>query len=62
MIPITRLDGSAVLLNLDLIVSIEQTPDTLIALTTGDRVLVRERPDELVQRILAFRRQVVAPR
>ena len=62
MIAITRLDGSAVLLNLDLIVSIEQTPDTLIALTTGDRVLVRERPEELVERIVAFRRQVAAPR
>ena len=62
VIAITRLDGSAVLLNLDLIVSIEQTPDTLIALTTGDRVLVRERPDELVERIVAFRRQVAVSR
>lgn len=61
MIAVTRLDGASILLNLDLIVSIERTPDTLIALTTGDRLLVRDRPEELVDRIVAFRRRVGTP-
>jgi flagellar protein FlbD len=51
MITVTRLDGSPLLLNVDLIVAIERTPDTLISLTTGDTVLVRESPEELVRRI-----------
>ncbi len=62
MISITRLDGSSVLLNVDLIVSIERTPDTLIALTTGDRVLVRDCPEDLVERIVAFKRRLAEVR
>jgi flagellar protein FlbD len=54
----TRLDGSPLLLNVDVIVSIERTPDTLVSLTTGDAVLVRESPDELVDRIVRFKREV----
>ena len=59
MIPVTRLDGSPILLNLDLIVAIERTPDTLVSLTTGDRVLVRETPEEIVDRITQYKRQLV---
>ena len=55
MITVTRLDGSKLLLNLDLIVAIETTPDTLVSLTTGDTVLVREDPAELVNRIIRFK-------
>ena len=58
MIPVTRLDGSLILLNNDLIVTIERTPDTLVSLTTGDRVFVRESPDELVARIHQCRRDL----
>ena len=61
MIPVTRLDGSSMLLNIDLIVTIEQTPDTLVSLTTGDRVLVRESPDELVVRITRYKRDIARP-
>ena len=55
MITVTRLDHSLLLLNVDLIVAIETTPDTRVSLTTGDTVLVREAPDELVTRIIRFR-------
>jgi flagellar protein FlbD len=58
MIWVTRLDGSPLLLNVDLVVTIERTPDTLVSLTTGDTVLVRESPDELVDRITRFKRAV----
>jgi flagellar protein FlbD len=61
MIPVTRLDGSPQLLNVDLIVTIERTPDTLIALTTGDRVLVRESPEQLLERIINFKREMARP-
>ena len=58
MIAVTRLDGSAILLNDDLIESIEQTPDTMLLLVNGHKVLVRDAPDQLVQRIVEFRRAI----
>jgi flagellar protein FlbD len=42
-------------------VTIEQTPDTLISLTTSERVIVRETPNELVTRIMQWRRDVARP-
>jgi len=59
MISVTRLDGSPLLLNLDLILSIEQTPDTLVSLTTGDTVLVKETPEELVDRVTRYKRELL---
>ena len=59
MIAVTRLDGSPVLLNVDLILAIERTPDTLVSLTTGDAVLVQETPEEIVDRITRYKRELV---
>ena len=58
MIAVTRLDGSALVVNADLIEWIEQTPDTVIALTNGEKLLVRESGDELVRRVVAFKRAI----
>jgi flagellar protein FlbD len=58
MISVTRLDGSPMLLNADLMEWIERTPDTVIGLVNGERFLVRESPEELVQRVLEFKRSV----
>ena len=58
MILMTRLDGTTVLINVDQIESIEQTPDTMVTLANGHKMLAREAPDELVTRIVAFKRQV----
>ena len=58
MVSVTRLDGSAIMLNADLIVTIERTPDTLVWLTTGDRVILRETPEEIVDRITRYKREL----
>ena len=58
MIQVTRLDGSPLLLNLDLIVAIEQTPDTMVSLTTGDRVHVRETPADVLDRITSYKQKM----
>ena len=58
MIFLNRLDGTEIVLNSDLIVTIERTPDTMLTLTTGGRLLVREGPDEIIERIVAFRRTI----
>jgi len=65
MIAVTRLDGSSLLLNDDLIESIEQTPDTVLSLVNGHRIMVRDDPAQLVQRVIDFKRvvsQYLSPR
>jgi flagellar protein FlbD len=56
MIRLTRLNHGPFLVNQDLIEHVEVTPDTVIALTTGHTFLVLESPDQIVDRIIAFRR------
>ncbi len=48
MIKLTRLDGKAFVLNADLIRYVEERPDTFITLTTGERILVSESMDQVV--------------
>jgi flagellar protein FlbD len=48
-------------LNSDLIEHIDVTPDTVITLTTGQILRVRESADEVVRRIVDFRRRVLDP-
>ena len=59
MISVTRLGGSEVVINTDLIVTVEKTPDTVITLTTGDRIMVRESVEDVVARAAEFRHRVL---
>jgi flagellar protein FlbD len=61
VIDVTRLGGGALMVNVDLILSIEQTPDTMIAFSNGEKMLVRETPAVLVERLVAFRRRLGHP-
>jgi flagellar protein FlbD len=56
MIKLTRLDGEAFILNADLIKYVEQRPDTFITLTMGDRIVVAETPEEVLERTIEFHR------
>ena len=57
MIAITHLDGKRVVLNADLVESLEAMPDTVITLTSGKRVIVREGVDEIVEKVTAYKRK-----
>lgn len=59
MIFLTRLDGREVVVNTDLVVTVERIPDTVVTLTTGDRIMVREPVEEVVERAVAFRHRVL---
>lgn len=61
MIEVTRLNGRSYTLNSDLIKCIEPTPDTVITLTTGEKLMVLEKVDEIVERVIEFRRRLYAP-
>jgi len=60
MISVTRLDGQTMFLNNDLIESIEPTPDTLITMSNGEKLYVRETPDDVIDRVVAFKRRIFA--
>ena len=58
MIAITRLDGTPLLLNADHIERIERTPDTLVVLANGESLLVQETPEVLLDRVVAYKREI----
>lgn len=58
MITVTRLNSSPLVINAELIKYIESTPDTMITLTTGDRILVKEPAAEVIRRAVAYGRML----
>lgn len=60
MIQLTRLNSHPLAVNSDLIKFIEQAPDTVITLVTGEKLLVRESAEEILNRIVEFRRSVLS--
>lgn len=60
MIQLTRLSHTPLILNSDLIEHLETTPDTIVVLTTGQKFLVLESPTEVVAKVVAFRRSIMA--
>jgi flagellar protein FlbD len=61
MIQLTRINHQAITVNSDLIEHVEATPDTVLALTTGQKLMVLESPGEIVKRVIEFRRRISAP-
>lgn len=59
MIHLTRINHAPLVLNSDLIEQIEVTPDTVITLTNAQKIMVLESSDEVIERVVAFRRRVL---
>jgi uncharacterized protein YlzI (FlbEa/FlbD family) len=59
MIQLTRLNSKPLLLNSDLIKFVEQSPDTLVTLITGEKIVVLEKGSEVLDRVIDFRRSVL---
>jgi flagellar protein FlbD len=58
MIRLTRLNHVPLVLNADLIEHVEVTPDTVVSLTTGQKFIVLETAEELIERVIAYRRAI----
>jgi flagellar protein FlbD len=58
MIQLTRINHVPLVLNSDLIEHIETTPDTVISLTNGQKFVVTESTEEVVRRVIQFRRAI----
>ena len=61
MIALRRLNNEAILVNPDLIESLEATPDTVVTLTSGKKLLVRDSMDEIREKIIEFKRRIHGP-
>ncbi|GFE59799.1 flagellar FlbD family protein [Geobacter sp. AOG2] len=59
MIFLTRMDRQAMYLNPDHIVSIEETPDTVITLFNGHHFIVKESAADIISRVVAFRARII---
>jgi len=59
MVELTRLNNHPITVNSDLIKFVEQAPDTVITLVTGEKIVVREKAVEVIARVVAFRRSVL---
>ncbi len=57
MIEVTRLNESSLLINSDLIEFVEASPETIICLVTGKKIMVRESFEQIVERVAEFRRK-----
>jgi flagellar protein FlbD len=60
MIQLTRLNNQPLMVNSDLIKYVERAPDTVLTLVTGEKIIVRETPEHVLERIVAFRRAILA--
>ncbi len=60
MIKLTRLNGIPIVLNSDLIKTAEASPDTMLTLINGEKIIVREPCDEVTERVLAYRARLLS--
>jgi flagellar protein FlbD len=60
MIQLTRLNNHPLVINSDLIKSIESSPDTVLTLVTGEKILARESVEDVLEKIVEFRRRILS--
>jgi flagellar protein FlbD len=60
MIELTRLNGAPMVLNSDLIKTAEASPDTMLTLINGEKLIVREPCAEVTERVIAYRARLLA--
>jgi flagellar protein FlbD len=58
MIQLTKINGAPIVLNSDLIEYIEETPDTVITMTNGEKVVVQDRMVDIIDKVVRFRRVI----
>ena len=58
MIKLSKLNNQEFAVNSDLIETIEQTPDTVITMTTGNKYEVKETQEEIIRRIIQYKRKI----
>ena len=60
MIEVTKINGKKILVNPDLLEIVEETPDTVLTLTTGKKIIVKESRQEIKNLVKSYRRDIFA--
>ena len=60
VIDVTRINNTRFVLNCDLIQTVEETPDTVITLTTGTKYVVKESCEEIKKKVLEYKRSIIS--
>ena len=58
MIEVTKLNGTKILVNVDLIETVESTPDTILCLTTGRKIIVKESRQDVNNLVKSYRKDI----
>lgn len=58
MITVKRINGRDLVINAELIEFIEVTPDTIISMSTGKKILVKDSSEEVIKKVLDYRREI----
>ena len=58
MIKLTRFNDSIIIVNSDLIEFVEATPDTIVTLTTGQKIIIKETVDEVIDRVTEYKSRI----
>ncbi|MFP3154088.1 flagellar FlbD family protein [Lachnospiraceae bacterium ZAX-1] len=57
MIDVTRMNGSKLLINAEIIETVEETPDTVISFVTGKKIIVKESRQEIKNLVILYKRE-----
>jgi len=58
MITVTCLNGRTLVINADLIEFVEETPDTIISLTTNKKIIVLETAEDIINKVIQYKRKI----
>ena len=58
MIKVKKINGRDLIINAELIEFIEKTPDTIISMTTGKKIIVLDTPEEIIKKVIKYRREI----
>jgi flagellar protein FlbD len=59
MIKVKKLNGKEFVVNCELIQYLEETPDTVLTLTTGQKILVAETADEIIDKVIEYKAKIL---
>ena len=59
MISVTRMNGNELTINAELIETIEEVPDTVISLTTGKKIIVKESRQKVVNLVKLYKNEII---
>lgn len=62
IIKVTRMDGEEIVVNVNLIETVRATPDTIINLTSGKKLLVKDEVDDIISKSMSYYREIIGGR